>query len=355
MKCSLVFNAYCTSSPSKPPKNTATSIASDILAAQIQELEKKGENKLPNEEEQQKDEEQQRKDKENQKRATKFGMIFIGAMIALGGGNLILQFGPPPTDEEGNVVEDRFSDLPIVEQYFKRAYTEMKVWNKMIQAPSRDKLLPDPLSHPYIQPRYTLLIELRDVLLHPEWSLQNGWRFKKRPGVDFLLRHCAPPLFEIVIICNESPIVLAHIIDKLDPEGMAWYRLYKDSMNYVDGKHYKELNSLNRDLKRVILVDHNPESSSCPRNHLTIPRWDGKTKDGFLMQLGLMLRTISESEIDDVREVLDFYREFEDPVAKFGQLKRELEEEDLRREEERKNNTAPVAKNWTPSLLSKWF
>ena len=64
---------------------------------------------------------------------------------------------------------------------------------------------------------------------------------------------------------------------------------------------------------------------------------------------------ISESEIDDVREVLDFYREFEDPVAKFGQLKRELEEEDLRREEERKNNTAPVAKNWTPSLLSKWF
>ena len=36
---------------------------------------------------------------------------------------------------------------------------------------------------------------------------ETGWRFKKRPGVDFLLHHCAPPLFEIVIYTNEQGFV----------------------------------------------------------------------------------------------------------------------------------------------------
>jgi len=42
-----------------------------------------------------------------------------------------------------------------------------------------------------------------------------------------------------------------HVIEKLDPGGLIWYKLYRDTTHYLDGKHIKELERLNRDLKRV--------------------------------------------------------------------------------------------------------
>jgi hypothetical protein len=44
---------------------------------------------------------------------------------------------------------------------------------QMIREPSREKLLPDPLTYPYIQPPYTLVLELTDVLVHPDWTVSN--------------------------------------------------------------------------------------------------------------------------------------------------------------------------------------
>lgn len=44
-------------------------------------------------------------------------------------------------------------------------------WHQMIIEPTSPKLLPDPLKEPYYQPPYTLVLELTDVLLHPEWSV----------------------------------------------------------------------------------------------------------------------------------------------------------------------------------------
>lgn len=44
--------------------------------------------------------------------------------------------------------------------------------DQMIIEPTSPKLLPDPLKEPYYQPPYTLVLELTDVLLHPEWSVR---------------------------------------------------------------------------------------------------------------------------------------------------------------------------------------
>ena len=41
----------------------------------------------------------------------------------------------------------------------------------MIQEPSSDKLLPDPLKEPYYQPPYTLVLEMTGVLVHPDWTV----------------------------------------------------------------------------------------------------------------------------------------------------------------------------------------
>ncbi|KAL8219937.1 UNVERIFIED_CONTAM: hypothetical protein K2H54_036471, partial [Gekko kuhli] len=92
---------------------------------------------------------------------------------------------------------------PVVIQQLRRAYKYFKDYRQMIIEPTSPKLLPDPLKEPYYQPPYTLVIELTDVLLHPEWSLVTGWRFKKRPGIDNLFQQLAP-LYEIVIFTSET-------------------------------------------------------------------------------------------------------------------------------------------------------
>lgn len=42
---------------------------------------------------------------------------------------------------------------------------------QMVRAPTSEKLLPDPLVAPYIQPPYTLVLELSGLLLKPEWDV----------------------------------------------------------------------------------------------------------------------------------------------------------------------------------------
>ncbi|KAK4313192.1 hypothetical protein Pmani_015454 [Petrolisthes manimaculis] len=268
---------------------------------------------------------------------------------------LVYIWGSPVVDLNGNSIRDEFSDLPLFRQYFNRTLQGINDMNKMIQEPSREKLLPDPMQEPYIQPPYTLVLELRDILVHPEWTYETGWRFKKRPGVEFLLHHCAPPLFEIVIYTNEGGFTAYPIIDHLDPNGYVWYRLFKDSTRYVEGKHVKDLTCLNRDLNKVICIDWDDTAVSTSRNHLGLKRWDGNMEDQSLFELGFMLRTIAESEVSDVREVLDYYRSFDDPLAAFRENQRKAHEHELLLSQKTQAETQynKVATSWTPSFLRR--
>lgn len=116
----------------------------------------------------------------------------------VGGIKIVVDLGAPEKDSEGRVIEDEFSILPLPKQYLKRMWKSLTYYQKIIQEPSREKLLPDPLKPPYYQPKYTLVLEMKDVLVHPDWTYKTGWRFKKRPGVDSFLEQLARD-YEIVV------------------------------------------------------------------------------------------------------------------------------------------------------------
>ncbi|XP_037227820.1 mitochondrial import inner membrane translocase subunit TIM50 isoform X1 [Falco rusticolus] len=126
------------------------------------------------------------------------GLLGAGTSVAL-----IYIFGSNAVDEHGAKIPDEFDGDPVGIQQLRRTYKYFKDYRQMIIEPTSPKLLPDPLREPYYQPPYTLVIELTDVLLHPEWSLVTGWRFKKRPGIESLLQQLAP-LYEIVIFTSET-------------------------------------------------------------------------------------------------------------------------------------------------------
>ncbi|KFM66745.1 Mitochondrial import inner membrane translocase subunit TIM50, partial [Stegodyphus mimosarum] len=230
----------------------------------------------------------------------------------------------------------------------------MMYYNKLIKEPSREKLLPEPLTDPYYQPPYTLALELTGVLVHPDWTYQTGWRFKKRPGVDYFLQQAGPPLFEIVIYTSEQGFTAFPIIDSLDPNGYIMYRLFRDATRYMDGHHLKDLSCLNRDLSKVIFVDWNEKSFKLqPRNALHLKRWTGNDDDKTLYDLANLLRAIATSGVEDVRTVLDYYSQFDDPIQVFKDNQRKLQEEEEKRALEERNKKSSLAGTWSSNLLRR--
>jgi len=260
------------------------------------------------------------------------GVTFGGLMIA----NCIL-FSLPDKDEHGNNIEDEFSSLSFPSQYYKRLKNKFFTTKKAIEEPFSDKLLPDPLEPPYHQPKYTVVLELTGLLVTSDWSHKHGWRFQKRPGLDIFLAQIGYPAFEVVIWTVENSMTFFPIINAMDPNNQhIMYRLFRDATRFKNGTHTKDLYSLNRDLKKVIVVDWNQNSTQDnPENALTMQKWTGDNGDRSLIGLAQFLNEVKESDVDDVREVLQYYKQFEDPIEAFRENQRKLEE-NMKVEEERK-------------------
>ncbi|KDR10492.1 mitochondrial import inner membrane translocase subunit TIM50-C-like [Zootermopsis nevadensis] len=294
-------------------------------------------------------EEQKRRD--SSWKAMKYSFIAFGATFGILGSYMVYELGKPKRDENGNTVEDEFSQMPLIQQFFSRMLKEVNYYKRMIREPSREKLLPDPVPYPYIQPPYTLVLELTDVLVHPDWTYKTGWRFKKRPGVDQFLEQVAPPLFEVVVFTAEPGMTVFPILDALDPNGYIMYRLVRDATHFVDGHHVKDLDCLNRDLRKVIVIDWNGESLKFhPRNMLRLPRWKGNDDDQTLVALGTFLRTIAAEKVEDVREVLEYYQQYPNPVEAFREKQRKLLDQ-LEAKEKQLKDQPPTANWWTPVFL----
>ena len=146
----------------------------------------------------------------------------------------------------------------------------------------------------------TLVLDLDDVLVHSDWSRARGWRTFKRPGAEDFLRTMSQ-FYEVVVYTSQLPTYADPILDRLDPQryiayrhvppggpfpcldsmctwapvcpGPAWQklqrgpssdtflcRLYRNSTQYKDGKHVRDLSKLNRDLSNVLLITSDPDA-----------------------------------------------------------------------------------------------
>lgn len=220
-----------------------------------------------------------------------FRFIVFSVATGVGATVAIIDLGSPEKDADGNVIEDEFMALPLVQQYLKRMWHSLTYYQKIIQEPSRKNLLPDPLKPPYYQPKYTLVLEMKDVLVHPDWTYKTGWRFKKRPGVDAFLEQLVGD-YEIVVYTADQGMTVFPILDALDPKGFIMYRLVRDATHFVDGHHVKNLDNLNRDLRRVIVIDWDPNSTKLhPENTFNVDRWLGNDDDLSLLDLVSFLKS----------------------------------------------------------------
>uniref|UniRef100_A0A1I7XLV4 Mitochondrial import inner membrane translocase subunit TIM50 n=1 Tax=Heterorhabditis bacteriophora TaxID=37862 RepID=A0A1I7XLV4_HETBA len=124
------------------------------------------------------------------------GIIVVGGTLA-GLVAFCLYYGRAKRDESGNIILDEWSGTFFAPFY--RISNSFKLWRDYVIEPAREQLLPDPLPAPYLQPKYTLVIEMKNILIHPEWTYKTGYRFAKRPALDYFLDVVGYPNFEVVI------------------------------------------------------------------------------------------------------------------------------------------------------------
>uniref|UniRef100_A0A0K0FLR1 Mitochondrial import inner membrane translocase subunit TIM50 n=1 Tax=Strongyloides venezuelensis TaxID=75913 RepID=A0A0K0FLR1_STRVS len=253
-------------------------------------------------------------------------------------------------DEQGNIIIDQYSGQRFAP--FWRMLDSVKNVKKIVFEPCREKLLPDPLQYPYLQPKYTLVIEMKNVLLHPEWTYKTGYRFKKRPALDYFLDVVGYPNFEVVIYTSESNMSAPPILDQLDPNQKIMYKLYRDCTLYEKGHYRKDLSKLNRDLSKVIYIDYDPESFKLnPENVLRVPKWEGDMEDTSLIDLAELLKTILQSDVDDVRPTLQYYSQYDDPAKEFKRRALYLAQKNEENQPKEKESKYAAIKRYSGSLF----
>ncbi|XP_022623094.1 mitochondrial import inner membrane translocase subunit TIM50 [Seriola dumerili] len=331
-----VVDIVRTLSTDKPPAGAGGAtggLAQAILQERLQQQQESQGQPPPEGKEAEREGEQaeDKKQKENTAYAKKIVLRLAGLMGLSGAVGIVYIFGTNSVDEQGNTIPDEFDRDPPVVQQLKRTFKYFQDYRQMIIEPTSPKLLPDPLKEPYYQPPYTLVLELTDVLLHPEWSLSTGWRFKKRPGIDYLFQQLAP-LYEIVIFTAETGMTAYPLIDSIDPQGFVMYRLFRDATRYMEGHHVKDVSCLNRDTSKVIVVDCKREAFSLqPFNGMALKKWDGNSEDRTLYDLANFLKTIALSGVEDVRSVLENYALEDDPIEAFKRRQAQLAQEEEQR------------------------
>ncbi|KAL3289392.1 hypothetical protein HHI36_022822 [Cryptolaemus montrouzieri] len=223
------------------------------------------------------DEEEAKKKRQQSWKTMKITLSIFGITFTCLGGYLIFSLGAPPTDPDQLNLHADIEDKPIWQQYLIRTYRELYFYTRLIQEPSRQKLLPDPLQYPYLQPKYTLVLEITDVLVHPDWTYNTGWRFKKRPGLDYFLESLHG-VYEIVVYTAEQGMTLFPLCEAIDPKNIIAYKLPRDTTYFSGGYHVKSLDKLNRDLSKVIAIDWQPKNLKFhPENLLALKDGMGLT------------------------------------------------------------------------------
>lgn len=131
-----------------------------------------------------------------------------------------------------------------------------------------------------------MVLDLDELLIHSEWTRSNGWRIAKRPGLDYFLGYLSN-FYEIVIYTRQPFFTAEQVVDRLDPDKRKiMYSLFKEACRTKDGKLCKDLESLNRDPSKVIILDTEADGFSLsPENGILVKPWKGEKGDKELLGL----------------------------------------------------------------------
>jgi mitochondrial import inner membrane translocase subunit TIM50 len=157
---------------------------------------------------------------------------------------------------------------------------------------------------------HTLVLDLESTLVSSTWDRKYGWRHAKRPGVDKFLMDMAQ-YYEIVLYSPSIEGIAEPVVMSLDKSGCIMHRLYREATYYTNGVHVKDLSRLNRNVKRMIVLDDDPlEVQLNPENLIRVKPYNDPTDrtDNTLARITPLLIEIAREGYDDIPALLSQYR-----------------------------------------------
>jgi len=180
--------------------------------------------------------------------------------------------------------------------------------------PSKQKLIQDWNQLPNIPqempPPHTLVLDLENTLVHSTWDRKHGWRHAKRPGVDKFLTDMAQ-YYEIVLYSPSHEAVADPVVTSLDKNGCIMHRLFRDACYYKNGTYVKDLASLNRNIRKIILLDDDAKAAQFnPGNLLKIKPYDDPSnrQDDTLKRITPFLIEVAREGYNDIPELFRQFR-----------------------------------------------
>lgn len=145
---------------------------------------------------------------------------------------------------------------------------------QFITQPPSKKLLPDPV-HPDFHPK-TLVLNLTGTLVKSEYIFGKGNKIIVRPGLEQFLSRLVNK-YEIIIFADEESVMLMNSLNSVDPRHRFISNVFgKESMVWRNGGYVKDLKYLNRDLRKVIVIEKAKDSvKNQPENAIILREYDG--------------------------------------------------------------------------------
>merc|ERR1712071_95466 len=188
-------------------------------------------------------------------------------------------------------------------------------------------------------PEYTVVIEPLNTLLIPEYDLTNHWQFRKVPGFDAFLQLIPIDHFK----SKHNNIELCLWTSKSHVETWSFTWIFselgvpvatRENCTYRPGirgafknghfpkpYHEKPLHNLNRDFKKLILIDTDPKAfANYPENGLIMPKntRDINNSDTTKGLISFLLTISKVAKVPDVRPIIAHYRQYEDWLEEYS-------------------------------------
>ena len=233
-----------------------------------------------------------------------FGLTLLLGAVGYGVNDIVSN----PTGSLGAAYNGSFIDTNL-----RAIYTATLGHFDDINEPITDKILPDwPTAPCYanIAPGTpcppTLIVDLEKTLMHSVYDVKHGWRHVRRPGYDKFIK-AATDHFEVVIFSEYDLGVVQEILESINPEHTC-FPVGRDSGELRNGKVLKRIDCMNRDPRRILVIDDNPESVElCMANTLLVAPFDdvNNVNDRTLEDLIPLLDAfLYEDSPNDFRETI---------------------------------------------------
>lgn len=154
----------------------------------------------------------------------------------------------------------------------------------------------------------TLVLNFEGVLYSKDFQARDGLVIHLRPGFYKFIQQVLPH-YEVLLYSEEDTNFMSEVIQTIDPtmRYFPWFAGQEFMVRTPEG-YRKDLKLVNRDLKKIIVVDFQPERYiNTLDNVLAIGKYNGEEEDHALRDLGALLSHLASLPLKEARKEVQKY------------------------------------------------